>query len=121
MQPALEDTFDAMPISTQSLKIVKMSQVISLQEADHLLEEVVKRAQSDLAFRQLCLSEPSAAIQKLTDKELPAGYALRFVENQGADLTVVLPDLIDANAELSDEDLEQVAGGKVSRSAWLPT
>jgi hypothetical protein len=88
-----------------------MSQRITVQEADSILEEVVKRAQSDLEFRQLCLSDPNSATKKVTDKDIPEGFKLRFVENQGADLTVVLPDLIDANAELSDEELEQVAGG----------
>jgi hypothetical protein len=96
-----------------------MSQEITLQEADSLLEEMVKRAQSDLEFRQLCLSEPNIATKQVTGKEVPEGFKLRFVENQGADLTIVLPDPIDANAELSDEELEEVAGGKCGVSCGV--
>jgi hypothetical protein len=89
-----------------------MSEIITLEEADSLLEEVVKRTQTDPEFRQLCLGDPKAATKQATGKELPENYILRFVENQGADLTVVLPDFIDAEAELSEADLDRIAGGK---------
>ncbi len=88
-----------------------MNQVITTQEAEQAIAQIVKRAQTDSKFRQLCLSDPNAAAHEATGKDLPDGFTLRFVENQGADLTVVLPDMIDANAELSDAELEQVAGG----------
>jgi hypothetical protein len=89
-----------------------MIQTITSQEAEDAIQQVVKRAQTDSEFRQLCLSDPKAAAKLATGKDIPEGFTLRFVENQGANLTVVLPDPIDFNDELSDEDLEQVAGGK---------
>lgn len=88
-----------------------MSEEITLQEADDILEEMVKRTQVDSEFRQLCLSDPSAATRQATGKDLPENYILRFVDNQGADLTVVLPDFIDEEAELSEAELDRVAGG----------
>jgi hypothetical protein len=89
-----------------------MNQVITSQEAEQAIAQIVKRAQTDTEFRQLCLNDPNGAAQEATGKDIPEGFSLRFVENQGADLTVVLPDMIDANAELSEQELEQVAGGK---------
>ncbi len=91
-----------------------MSQVITSQEAEQAIQVVVKRAQAYREFRQLCLTDPSAAIKKAIGKDIPEGFTLRFVENKGADLTVVLPDPIDVSSELSDADLEQVAGGKAT-------
>lgn len=88
-----------------------MSEVITLQEADLILEEMVKRTQVDSEFRQLCLSDPDAAAKQATGKELPENYILRFVDNKGADFTVVLPDFIDEEAELSEAELDRVAGG----------
>ena len=41
---------------------------------------------------------------------MPESVSLVFVENK-ADATLVLPDYVDPNAELSEEDLEAVAGG----------
>jgi hypothetical protein len=89
-----------------------MSQITTSQEAEQAIQLIVKRAQTDSEFRQLCLSDPNAAAKLVTSKDIPEGFVLRFVENQGADLTVVLPDLINEQAELSDTDLDQVAGGK---------
>ena len=89
-----------------------MDRVITSQEAEQAIEKIVKRAQTDSEFRQLCLDSPNTAAQKASGKDIPEGFTLRFVENQGADMTVVLPDLVDASAELSDTELEQVAGGK---------
>ena len=89
---------------------------LTSQEAEQAVETIIKRAQTDSEFRQLCLDSPNTAAQKATGKDIPEGFTLRFVENQGADMTVVLPDLVDANAELSDADLEAVAGGKCGAS-----
>ncbi len=89
-----------------------MSQVITQQEAEQAIQQIIKRAQTDSEYRQRCLSDPNAAATEVTGKEMPAGYTLKFVENQGADLTIVLPDIIEESAELSDAELDEVAGGK---------
>ena len=88
-----------------------MNQFIRQEEAAQVVEQIIKRAQTDSEFRQLCLDNPNAAAQEVSGREVPEGYNLRFVENQGADLTVVLPDLTEESAELSDRELELVAGG----------
>ncbi len=93
-----------------------MNQVITHEEAEQAIQEVVKRAQTDSEFRRLCLTEPNTAAKQAIGKDVPEGFTLRFIENQGADLTVVLPDFIDEKAELSDKDLDQVAGGKCAGS-----
>jgi hypothetical protein len=74
------------------------------------LAEVTKRATTDMEYRKLALSDPAAAIAKIDPTPIPAGFKLRFVENAGANLTVVLPDPV-SEGELSDAELEQVAGG----------
>lgn len=93
-----------------------MSQVITQQEANQAIEQIIKRAQTDSDYRQLCLSDPNKAATEVTGKEMPSGYTLKFVENKGADLTVVLPDVIEESAELSNTELDQVAGGKCAAS-----
>jgi len=81
------------------------------EEADHVEKEVKKRAMTDPQFRTLALKDPSAAISKINSKPLPSGYKVRCVESAGFTRTIVLPDPVSSAEELSDADLEQVAGG----------
>lgn len=80
------------------------------EEAQAALQIIVKRATTDAEFRQLFLTNAAAAVKEATGRDLPEGFSLRVVENKGADLTVVLPDT-PTSSELSDSELEAVAGG----------
>ncbi|MEZ5403201.1 MAG: hypothetical protein R2729_26215 [Bryobacteraceae bacterium] len=81
------------------------------EEAQKTLAEVVKKATVDPAFRALALADPNAAVGKINPNPIPGTFKLRFVDNAGANLTVVLPDPVAEGGELSDAELEQVAGG----------
>jgi hypothetical protein len=78
-------------------------------ERNKVLAAIIKRASSDENFRR-CLSNPAKAVE-VAGKPLPAGFRLQFVDNKGSNTTVVLPDLRPAGNQLTDEDLEEVAGG----------
>ena len=76
-----------------------------------LIDAVVHRAGSDRVFRQQVLADPAAAIVTAYGVTFPPGFHIRFVEKPAdLDVMVVLPDL-HADEELSDDDLENVAGG----------
>jgi hypothetical protein len=81
------------------------------EEAQNALGSIVKRATTDHEFRRLALENPAAAVLEATGKPLPEGFEINVLENDGADLTVVLPDAI-GDSELSDGQLEAIAGGK---------
>ena len=81
------------------------------EEAHKATQEVIKRATTDKAFRTLALQNPAKALAQIDPKPLPPGFKIQVVERGGADLTVVVPDLIPNAGELSDAELEQVAGG----------
>lgn len=78
-------------------------------------EALLARSATDVEFRKKLLSDPRAAIGEFTGKPVPADFNVRFVENT-ADATIVLPEAVDPNAELSEGELETVAGGLV----WVP-
>jgi hypothetical protein len=91
-------------------------------QTDQVLAEILKRSQRDAAFRQLCLGSPGAAVKQVAGEELPPGFKLRFVENNRADLTVVLPDPVSGSPpgqELSDGDLANLSGGVRSPNSQL--
>ena len=66
---------------------------------------------SDPQYRSLALENPEAAIAQVTEHPLPTGFKVKFVDNAGANKTIVLPDAVPGVEELSDAELEQVAGG----------
>jgi hypothetical protein len=84
-------------------------------EADQVLEQVIKRSMEDPEFRALALSDAYGAIAKITPKSLPSGFTVRFIDNGGASRTFVLPDPAPVDAEVTDAELEQVAGGIFDR------
>ncbi len=87
----------------------------SNEDTTAAIEKLLERAGTDPAFREKALADPAAAIKEVSGKELPSNFKLRLVSNEGADLTLVLPD--PASEELSDADLEAVSGGRCKFSS----
>lgn len=76
-----------------------------------LLNDILGRAATDPTFRTWLLTEPVAAIHASFGVQVPEGYRIKFIERgSDVDALVVLPDL-ETNGELSEEELEEVAGG----------
>jgi hypothetical protein len=80
------------------------------------IEAFTRRASTDKKFRELALKDPAKAIKELVGKDLPDGLKLRAVARDGADLVVVVPDMVKPGGELSDSELEQVSGGRCGGS-----
>lgn len=81
----------------------------SNEEAQSAMQAIIQRSTTDPEFRQLVLRDPAAAVLQVSGKPLPEGFVINVVDNEGADLTVVLPD--PSAGELSENELEAVAGG----------
>lgn len=81
------------------------------QKADEIMGQVLARSATDRAFRDLLISSPAEALAQFTgtDASFFADVNVAFVENKGVS-TIVLPDVA-TSAELSDAELEAVAGG----------
>lgn len=74
--------------------------------------KTVNLAMTDKEFRKKLLENPNAAIERITGETLPENYAVKVIENDPAYLaTFTLPPLI--SNEMSDDDLDFVAGGQV--------
>lgn len=82
------------------------------EELGKAILEVKKKAITDSVFRKLALTDAAAAVKEITGKELPDGLRLKFVENEGVHMTIVLPDMVEG--EISEDELDQVAGGTIT-------
>jgi hypothetical protein len=86
---------------------------------DHALQAVISRATVDRAFRQQLLGDPTRAIRDSLGIAIPSNYRIRFVERDPTvDALIVLPDLKADDGELSDSDLESIAGGANTDGSW---
>lgn len=80
-------------------------------EIQNALSKILRRVRNDVEFRALVLRDPNAAISQVSSKLVPENFKIRFIEKDGADMTIVLPDLLETDAELSEADLELISGG----------
>ena len=76
--------------------------------------QVVAKAWADDAFKQRLLANPAAVLQA-EGIAVPAGVEIRAVENTDKVLYLMLPPK--PGVELSDEQLDQVAGGDTAGTA----
>lgn len=73
-----------------------------------LQKEVVKKAMTDETFKSDFLKNPKGTIEKAFGMKLPHGLAVRAIEEEEGTLSIVLPK---NSGELSDKELDNVAGG----------
>jgi hypothetical protein len=77
-------------------------------------EKVITKALEDAAFKQQLLSDPKTAVEKLLGKSLGA-INLKVVQETANTMYLVLP-VHAGSSELSDEELDMVAGGSHEES-----
>ncbi len=75
--------------------------------------KVIAQAWTDEEFKKRLIEDPATVLNE-NGIEIPEGMAVRFVEGKENEILVPLPPRPPESAELSDEDLEKVAGGIVN-------
>lgn len=82
-----------------------------------IIRQILRKTAVDPDFRRVALQNSVAAFNKFGITP-PVGFTVEFVDNYGkSKKTIVLPDPVAQVEELTDEDLEEVAGGCVLGSA----
>ena len=69
-------------------------------------------AVTDAKARERFLADPKAALA-VAGLDLPEWFTVTAREGDAAELSITLPPLLDPDAELSEEQLDVVAGGTV--------
>ena len=80
------------------------------EKVESTLKSVVEKAQEDAAFREKLKSSPKEALEAEAGEMIPEFIRIAVVDQNDADIVITLPKV--QSDELSDADLEQVAGGK---------
>jgi hypothetical protein len=88
---------------------------VDQQSARNKTAAITDKALKDESYREELLANPRNAIQQEFGKELPLGLEVRVVEESANVVYLVLPPK--PVIELSDTDLQAVAGGVTTSSA----
>jgi hypothetical protein len=81
-------------------------------------QQVISRAEADPQFRAKLLKNPKDALQEQFGIATPANISVRVIEEQPGEVVLVLPARhLQSGVELSDAELEGVAGGDVPMTA----
>lgn len=73
---------------------------------------IYKFAAQNPEYRASLLSDPKGLLEKQMQQSLPASLNVKVVQETADTLYLIAPYVASAGDELSDEDLEKVAGGK---------
>ena len=84
---------------------------ISLSRAD-IEEIVIGNASKHPQYREALIKNPKKVVEKQLNNTLPGSVSIEVVEESPTKIYLRLPYVAAEGAELSDEDLENVAGGK---------
>jgi len=77
--------------------------------------QLVARAWRDAAFKARLMANPKAVLHEM-GLAVPAGVEVEVVENTAQKITLVLPAA--PSGELSEEELDRVAGGWACLICW---
>jgi len=80
-----------------------------MTEMQNPYEAIILKAAQDEAFREALTKDPKATLEAYLGTSLPEGLKVNVVSNTATELTLVIPP--SASGELSDDELEAVAGG----------
>jgi hypothetical protein len=81
-------------------------------ERDAVIERILRHAASDADFRAQLLANPHQAAARFAPGGIPARVRVQFIEKPpGIDALYVLPPFASRGGEISDDELEAIAGG----------
>lgn len=84
---------------------------------DQTVKALIHRAETDAEFRQVLLSDPHKAIERILGVNPLPGHKINIIQEKPGEINIVLPANLD-ESELPDSLLDLASGG-VSFSAFV--
>jgi hypothetical protein len=90
---------------------VRMMQQTPTWTRGQLWDKIVEQAQKNPKYHQQLLADPRGLMEKQLGTVIPKSVNIKVLQEANDTYYIVLPALAKEGAELSDADLEKVAGG----------
>lgn len=81
------------------------------EQVQKAITQVYEKASTDADYRQRLLADPYVAIKEVTGNEVPKNFKINVIDGSGYHANIVLPALRKEDDELTETELEAVAGG----------
>ncbi|MEZ5324870.1 MAG: NHLP leader peptide family RiPP precursor [Verrucomicrobiales bacterium] len=85
------------------------TEVLSRSELEEIVTENANRHPK---YREALLADPKKTLETQLNNKLPENITVEVIQETPSKVYIRLPHVVADGTELSDEDLEQVAGGK---------
>ncbi len=83
-----------------------------MTDSNEATVRIIEKSMKDPEFRKQLLADPKATIEKETGRTYPFGMKVKIIEEEPDVVVLTIPKLTAAaTEELSDKQLESVAGG----------
>ena len=76
-----------------------------------IIDHLAKFASENPEYRKALVKDPKSIVAKQFAMDIPENVTLKVIEDTADTVHIVLPHVVEADEELSDADLEAVAGG----------
>jgi hypothetical protein len=78
-------------------------------------EIIVKQALGSKEYRAQLIANPRDMVERQIGQQLPESIIVQVVQEAANKILIKLPHVVSEGDELADEELEQVAGGKMDK------
>lgn len=96
--------------------LVSSENLVFNDDIEDAVEKVLDKAIKNEAFKKLLIADPKGTLaNELPDSYIPEDFKIYFHENTSQEIHLLLPSLKTEDGELSEAELDAVAGGKKGR------
>lgn len=100
--------------------LLPAEELVFNEDIEEKVETVLDKAITNESFKNLLMSDPKGTLTKeLPDYFIPSDFKVYFHENTDTEVHVLLPQLETSDDELSEAELDAVAGGKKRRGPHI--